>query len=322
MSLLDDTKRAFRGMLHPSLNTEEMSTGAALKFYYRAAVIPFVISAILGVIVSYILLSIATSSSYSLTTMGKATIQSSLLALVVVGYLVDVFIFTPIGIVVFSAILQFFSKTLFKFWQGGYNRTLTASVFSIFPSIFFLWLTQLPYVEFVIAIWVAVVMIITLAKQHQISTKMAFVGWLVPSILVGIIVGLVVALPFWLGLYNSSSLVSNLCIPQAGFLCSNLTVAPSKLTISLGQTAGQWSNVTFCLVNSNVTLTPQSCPGIESAKISTLKLDQVVNVAFTDSTGKIIPYSKGKQFTAYVWALYTSNGTPEATKIGTIYGTS
>ncbi len=219
MSLWDYTKKALKGIVRPDLNTEEMSTGSALKFYYRASSIPFVISALLAVVIAYVVPTVPTSLASLIPFANTAVLREEAMTLAFLGIALEIFIELPIGALIFTAIVQFFSKNIFKFWQGGYNKTFTAFVFSGFVSVFFMWfvfferlvlvpvvmamltlgfplpnwILVLIFVAIVLPIWALIVLTITLAKQQNVSIGKAFLGWFVP-LLVTIVMIVILAL--------------------------------------------------------------------------------------------------------------------------------
>ncbi|MEM3178124.1 MAG: hypothetical protein QXT36_02990 [Candidatus Micrarchaeaceae archaeon] len=199
MSMLSDMKKAFNAIVHPSGNTMEMSVGNVLKFYYSAAIIPFIIAVILGGILAYAasslvsgLFSIPRTLSPGFASGLAGFTGGTLVLFVILFFALLLFILIPIGAIVDAAILQFFSKNVFKFWQGGYNKTFLATLFAEFPIMIFIWLYFIPFVSIILAIWGLVVYIITLANQQKISGAKAFGAMLVTWIIVGVIAVLIV----------------------------------------------------------------------------------------------------------------------------------
>ncbi|MGC8629289.1 MAG: hypothetical protein ACP5T4_03740 [Candidatus Micrarchaeia archaeon] len=193
MSLWDDTKRAFSGIVHPSFNTEEMSMSNALKFYYRASLIPFVIVALLAGVIAYEVPSGLPFGAFIRTNV----LGTVAMALAVFGIALEIFLVIPIGALISAAIVQFFSKNLFKFWQGGYNKTFTAVIFDWFVFAFFAWLSFVPFGTILLGIWGIAVLTITLAKQQNVSIGKAFLGWFVPlfiTIVMIVIIGAIALL--------------------------------------------------------------------------------------------------------------------------------
>ncbi len=323
MSLWDDTKRAFSGIVHPSFNTEEMSTSNALKFYYRASLIPFVISALLAAVIVYAVPTSLSNSIFS-TFAGATVLRAMAMALVVFSIALEIFLVIPIGALIIAAIVQFFSKNLFKFWQGGYNKTLTAFVFGEFVSVFFMWLDLVPFVILALAIWALIVLTITLARQQNVSIGKAFLGWFVPMIIITVIaVILAIALTFLFGLgaFSSTKFLGTACISQSGFLCSNPIATPGSLAVTLGQATGAvWTSVAFCLVPNGTVMTSPTCPGVLGVTSNaSLNSGQVTTVVFTDPTGKIIPTKVGATLIGQIWVVYnTSSSNNTISEIGTV----
>ncbi len=73
-------------------------------------------------------------------------------------------------------------------------------------------------------------------------------GWAI------LIIAIVLAALFSLGIFSSSSFTGTTCIASSGFLCSSPVWTAGTLHVTLGQSTGtNWSNVTFFFVPSGAT---------------------------------------------------------------------
>ena len=197
MSIIDSLKKAFHAITNPSSNTEEMSIGNALKFYYSAAIIPFIIALVLGTGLAFVASSLI-KGTFSFIP-GLAAVGAGFTGIVVMlvltaGLIIYLFILIPIMALIVAALVQFFSKNLFKFWNGGYNKTFTAMLFAQLPIVLFIWASFIPFVTILLAIWGFIVGLITLAKQQQVSIGKAFVALIVTGIMLLVILFIIILL--------------------------------------------------------------------------------------------------------------------------------
>ncbi|MGC8495738.1 MAG: hypothetical protein ACP5MX_00825 [Candidatus Micrarchaeia archaeon] len=125
-----------------------------------------------------------------------------------------------------------------------------------------------------------------------------------------ILLAIVLAAMFYLGISNSSSSTGTACIAASGFLCSNPLLYGSTLTLTLGQATGvNWNTVTFCIVPSGASApTSAGCPtAYPQNTIQNFVNGQKRTFNFYSTNEYPYP-SEGNTFTGTVWALYTLNG--------------
>ncbi len=162
--------------------------------------------------------------------------------LAIIGILLATPILAPLMGIIYAAIIQLFAKKLFKILPGPISRTYTAVIYSMLPSVIFLWLIVIlagasmllminvissqaaqgsisglffmlsiigimplyVAVSIGINIWSIVILIISLSKQHGISMINAFVAWLTTLLLFGVIfvIAVVLGALFSLGIFS------------------------------------------------------------------------------------------------------------------------
>ncbi len=193
MDFLGYLRFAWDRMLHPGKNTESRSTSESLKLYYKVMIIPMIAAIIVALIVNFTvgLGPLASSGTLGLLPSGAG------IAAAILGPLLAFVVLIPIGIIVDAAILQFFSKFLFKIWRGDFSKTTAAMTFGTFPIVLFYWLESIPVIGYIIlafSIWSIVVEVISLSRQHKISAGRAFLGWVLPMIIVVVVAIVVVSL--------------------------------------------------------------------------------------------------------------------------------
>ncbi len=191
MIAIDQMKQTIDLMLHPASATQKkMSIGQALGFYYQLAIIPLVISLILGAVVGA-----AAAALFSHFLGSMAAIGTGAALLFVEAYVLLVFlILIPVGIFISAAILHLFGKFLFRQFKATYTETFTSLVYGEAPAVLFFWLALIPIIDFiyiVIYIWGFVVSIFALSNQQRTS-KLSVIGVLVGTVVVVFILAFVI----------------------------------------------------------------------------------------------------------------------------------
>lgn len=171
---IEEMREGWNIMLHPGKATKKtLSVSEGLKYYYKLAIVPLVITIIIGIVVAVAFPGISKTpssnplmSSYGAGSLGGAGI--------VVAAIIGLLVANPIGILISSALLQLFGKHLFKAYKNDYEHTFTAyAKGGIVPSTMFYWLSSLPVIGVAFAaifgIWSFIVAIIALANQQGIT---------------------------------------------------------------------------------------------------------------------------------------------------------
>ena len=120
-------------------------------------------------------------------------------------------------------------------------------------------------------------------------------GWAI------LIVAIVLAALFSLGVFSSGALIGTTCIASPGFLCSVPIVQGTTFTATLGQSTGSmWTNTVFCFV-PNGSPSPSSCSGYPSSTANTLLSGQTETHSFTID-------SSSSSDSGSIWAQYSTDG--------------
>ncbi|MGC8652234.1 MAG: hypothetical protein ACP5UH_03220 [Candidatus Micrarchaeia archaeon] len=131
------------------------------------------------------------------------------------------------------------------------------------------------------------------SKAQSAMEYLMTYGWAI------LVVSIVLAALFQLGIFNSSSFVSTACIPQSGFLCSNPVLTTSgTLSVSFGSAFPQINIIgTGCSTSSSM---PSTYVGLNS----TVGAGQITTLYFK------CPFPGGinKPFSGTLWINYTQNG--------------
>ncbi|MCL5117217.1 MAG: YIP1 family protein [Candidatus Marsarchaeota archaeon] len=147
------------------------------KFYFAAATLGFLLFLLFGFL-AYNSGTFFRSNIIPLFNYFAIT-GTNVYAAILVSGLALFFIFIPIGAIIDAWLYQIFGKYLLRAWNGSYNKTLVAVLFSMFPMVLGYWILFVPGIRFlgfaVIAIWELVILIIALASQHDISRVNAIV---------------------------------------------------------------------------------------------------------------------------------------------------
>jgi len=169
---VEEMKEGLNIMLHPGMATKKtLSVSEGLKYYYKLAIVPLILSIVVGIIVAAALPQVAPSSNPLMAAYGLGSLGGAGLILAsIIGLLVA----NPIGMLIGAALLQLFGKHLFKAYKNDYEHTFTAyAKGGIVPSTMFYWLSSIPVIGLVFsvifAVWSFVVAIIALANQQGIT---------------------------------------------------------------------------------------------------------------------------------------------------------
>ncbi|OJT94392.1 Yip1 domain protein [Candidatus Micrarchaeum sp.] len=239
------TKKALDIALHPSSVNQSYGVGDAIAFYYKAAIIPAIAAAVLGFVLLFAFGSIALGifGAFSPFLSGIAAYAPALMGIfgAVLG-LAYVLLLIPIGIIVDGAIYHFFAKTLFKLWKNDISKTITATMYATFPAMLLMWAFFIPILGEVVAIvasiWSFIVLIISMARQQQVSGWRAFGGILISGIVLSIII-VAIEFIFLLPVLSSTSpAISSYCIPNTGFVCSNTSFSNGVISAGVAQSTG------------------------------------------------------------------------------------
>ena len=169
---VEEMKEGLNIMLHPGMSTKKtLSVSEGLKYYYKLAIVPLILSIIVGIIVAVALPNVTPSSNPLMAAYGLGSLGGvGLILASIIGLLVA----NPISMLIAAALLQLFGKHLFKAYKNDYEHTFTAyAKGGIVPSTMFYWLSGIPVIGLVFAVifgvWSFVVAIIALANQQGIS---------------------------------------------------------------------------------------------------------------------------------------------------------
>ena len=132
---------------------------------------------------------------------------------------------------------------------------------------------------------------ITQPKAQSAMEYLMTYGWAI------LIIAIVLAALFSLGIFSSGSLIGTTCIANSGFLCGTPIAHGTTFTASIGQATGaQWTNVVLCFV-PNGAPAPSSCSGYPSVTAGNLQSGESGTFSFTLSSSS--PTASG-----YIWAQY------------------
>ena len=195
MIVIDELKEAVNIMLHPGTATQkERSIPAAVAFYYKVLVVPFIL---------YIILALAipeptVSSSFIPSPFFTTILMLILTPFTVVTGVLASLIVLPLGLLVVAFLCHIIGKLL-KVFNNPYSYTFTATVYSMVPYLLLVWLlvftnivnpmliVGIAIIFFILAIWEIIILIIAFANQQKTSKLRAFAVWLVTGIVIAII---------------------------------------------------------------------------------------------------------------------------------------
>jgi hypothetical protein len=174
MGFASDFKFAVNVIVAPGKNAKKsLTVGSALKIYYEASILPFLLSILVGILLWSIgVQSIALPFLNSFTGFGMVTG-------IIIAVAVSMWIFVPIGLFINAFLYQIVGKYIFNAWNGNYEKTFAASMFAILPQTFLYWLLAIPVLSIIIlailVVWDLIILIIGLSVQQKTSRVNAFV---------------------------------------------------------------------------------------------------------------------------------------------------
>ncbi|MFP3278935.1 MAG: hypothetical protein RXP92_01335 [Candidatus Micrarchaeota archaeon] len=164
---------------------KQMNYLSALKLYYEATIIPFILSLVVGIPI--ILLGV----NIFLMPFSKTLISAGLTIAFIIGLAISLWIMVPIGIFINAFIYQIVGKYILNAWNKDYEKTFVATLFGTLPEVFLYWLIPIPLLNAValaaMVVWSLIVLIISLSLQQKTSRINAFVA-IVASVLFVIII--------------------------------------------------------------------------------------------------------------------------------------
>jgi hypothetical protein len=140
-------------------------------------------------------------------------------------------------------------------------------------------------------------------------------GWAI------LIIAIVLAALFSLGVFSSSSFTGTVCVASSGFLCSNPILHNGNFVATIGQATGtSWSSAALCFVTSGTTMgtaNTVSCPsGISGSPTGALASGQSESFTFSIPSASTV----GSTISGSIWAVYdtSSSGPVYETQIATV----
>ncbi len=297
---IDALKRAWSIIVHPGRVSKTMEPVQALKFFYKVAAIPLIISIIIA-------------GALALVT-GAATA-----AIAVILVLLGVLVYIPISIVVSAAIYHFFAKVLFHVWHQPFKYTMTAVLYGVLPELLFIWLSVIPVVGriilIVLAIWSFIVLIISIARQQRVSGWRAFGGILIPVAIGFLVILGILFLLFLVGFLLGSGTLSSLgatCLALPGYACTSVSYSSGYLTVTVAQVTGNnWASVDLAFVPAGTNATTASYVPVAGGMASGAPVTVSLPVGM---------HSGSSAISGAIWASYkltTSQAAPYTAEIAT-----
>ncbi len=195
VSIADELKFMWSLVWDPGRHAKrQLDLGGALKLYYTLAVFAFIAYAVVGSIAVTLGLGFRSAPVSSMTVLQAFATSFGYLVIVGGGVLL-LFIAIPLSLLIDALLYQIVAKFFLKLWNGPYERTFTALVFSIFPVLLLYWLVPIPIVDgiFIVLapIWSLVILVIALAAQQRIRRMDALLILLLKSFLIAMVLLLV-----------------------------------------------------------------------------------------------------------------------------------
>ncbi len=197
MLFWDETRKAIDIITLKNKSPKALSIGDALKFYYKATLIPLVLAIILGAIVAAVG-SQFISPFFSFGIAGAA-------ALGILSPILLIWVFQPLGALVLAGVYHLFGK-LFGQFKQDYTKTFNALLYVEFVTALVAWITVIPILGWIVlivaSVWSFVSIIVWISRFQKISLLASFLVIIGTVIVIVIIVFAVVfaiaaAVPGW-----------------------------------------------------------------------------------------------------------------------------
>ena len=169
---------------------------AMLKLYYRAIVLPMIISVIIGAILISFYGSIPNSFINSILPYINTGILSNVSTSIIleISIIFLYLVLFPFTIMIFSLIFHFISKILLRLYNGTHTNTFSASIYGAMPFVLFFWVLMIPnfgVIFYVLLVWAIITFIYASSTKHNISKGRA-IGSLASFIIVALLIGFAV----------------------------------------------------------------------------------------------------------------------------------
>ena len=156
-------------------------------------------------------------------------------------------------------------------------------------------------------------------KNQKAQSAMEYLmtyGWAI------LIIAIVLAALFSLGIFSSSSFTGTTCIASSGFICSSPVWTGGVLHVTLGESTGTpWTNVTFFVVPSGAA-TPTSASQVVTAMAAnayisgtsstvpaagSMSSGQTAAYTFTlSNNATVFPKTVGSSASGTMWVVYNT----------------
>lgn len=207
MIIVDDLVKAWNILIRPDKNTSKaMNFGTAVKFFYKATIIPFIIVFIIQMLTGF--------QASALTNAGLPSMFGTYFVAIslILGW-----VLAPIVILLSAAVVHFFGAVLLKKLKRGFWATFGSVTYAYSAG----WILNIILtlveglgidgvvlgivslvISLVIILWKIYMYIVALANQHKTTKWDAFLVYLVGVVVIVIIVIVVVAILAGSGLFG------------------------------------------------------------------------------------------------------------------------
>lgn len=184
----------FRGgleiIIHPNRETRtDLGVKDAVVMYYKFAVVPIIFTIVASLVVLALLPGVLASLPSTQLLNGSVSLTMAAYEESFVGLIITP-LFIPIALLVIAGLIHGVGKTL-RLLRGSFSKTFTAVVYAEFASLLFWFaiaLGNFGSIIFLLAVVYGVyVLVVGLAKEHEVSATNAFIAGLIVFILLVIV---------------------------------------------------------------------------------------------------------------------------------------
>ena len=181
MVIVEEYKQAINMLFHPGSKIKSMEISDALMYYWKATLIPFVITLIEIIEIGGIFSALLNVAQVSSVPYLSLLLSIGLPIFAIIWWV----IIEPISLLVNAFVLHLFGKYLFKWFKGDYADTFAGSVYAITSGFSLFWI---PVIGWLIAMVGAfIIELIAIANLNKTTWWRVLIAGIIGGIVIEII---------------------------------------------------------------------------------------------------------------------------------------
>ncbi len=211
MLFKDEFISAVNSVINPKINSKQKSFSQIMSIYYKASIIPLIISMLVGFATGYMF------GPLNLMLLHKNVIAIGLMggALNSAYAFITILVVIPLSLIIDAAIYYLFADLVLKIWKGSYENVLISLMYGELLIVIFYFLLFIPIISIaaliVLSVWSLIIVSIVMGRQMKMDPWRAFGGIFVTGIVIMAVAMLLMLMLFGFA-YLVSSISSNLTL--------------------------------------------------------------------------------------------------------------